>query len=308
MSDGYIGMFRVPEAGAIIPYTNDVSAMTMQVLEDVIQTGTGTISSAEISISNVDIVTSGAAITEVILQHRSPAGSGDYNNVGTYNVQWYAADNTDKFIYGPVSWSLSGIEHDFRVYFQNADGQLAIQDSDDQVIGTDVYLSDTAVEFNGFADLSEYPEVLNLVADNASSTEGGTFSSPAVIPGTGLIRISWKDMKTQEVDLSDHPLADGQTATVTVEQWKNTVGYKVFMYIAVPSTGSAPASEYPDPSEPGANGTWYLVGETQDNFLEIDCPKSDKIAFWVGAIIRLTTGESDTDTIPKADYDLYLKS
>lgn len=308
MSDGYIGLFRVPEAGAIIPYTNDVSAMTMEVLEESLQTGTGTTSSAEVSVSNVDIVTSGAAITEVILQHRCPAGSGDYDNVGTYNVQWFGLDNVDKFVYGPVSWNLSGIEHDFRVYFQNADGQLAIQESDDQVIGTDVYLSDTAVEFNGFTDLAEYPEVLDLVADNASSVEGGTFATPAVIPGTGVIRISWKDMKTQAIDLPNHPHADGTTVTVTVEQWKNTVGYKVFMYIAVPGTGSAPVNEYPDPSEPGPNGTWYLVGETQDNFLEIDCPKSDKISFWVGAVIRLATGESDTDPIPKADYTLYLKS
>ncbi len=306
MSDGYIGMFRVPEAGAIIPYTNDVSAMTIQVTEDAVETGTSTTSNAIIDISNVDIVTSGAAITEVILQHKL-SSAGAYDNVGTYNVQWYSADNTSKFVFGPVSWSLSGIEHDFRAYFQNADGQLAVQDSDDQVIGTDVFLSDTSVSFNGFDDLAEYPEVLDLVADNASSVEGGTFASPAVIPGTGLIRISWKDMKTQEVDLSSHPHADGSSATVTVEQWKNTVGYKIFMYIAVPSTGSAPASEYPDPSEPGANGTWYLIGETQDTFLEIDCPKSDKISFWVGANIRLS-GASDTDTIPRADYDLYLKS
>ena len=306
MADGYIGMFRVPEAGAIIPYTNDVSAMTMQVVESGIQTGQSTISSAIIDISNVDIVTSGAAITEVILQHKLSA-AGAYDNVGTYNVNWYQADNTSKFVYGPISWNLSGIEHDFRAYFQNADGQLAIQDSDDQVIGLDVFLDDTDVVFNGFDDLAEYPEVLDLVADNASSVEGGTFASPAVIPGNGIIRISWKDMKTQEVDLTSHPHADGSNATVTVEQWKNTVGYKVFMYIAVPGTGSAPASEYPDPSEPGANGTWYLVGETADNFLEIDCPKSDKISFWVGATIRLS-GASDTDPIPKADYSLYNKS
>jgi hypothetical protein len=307
MADGYIGMFRVPEAGAIIPYTNDVSAMTIQVTEDATQTGTATTSNAIVDLGNVDIVNSGAAITEVILQHKL-SSAGTYDNVGTYNVNWVGADNTAKFIYGPVSWNLSGIEHDFRTYFQNADGQLAIQNSGGQVIGTDVFLEDTSVTFNGFDDLAEYPEVLDLIADNASSTEGGTFASPAVIPGNGIIRLSWKDMKTQAVDLANHPMADGPSSdTVTVEQWKNTTGYKVFMYIAVPVTGAEPFNYYPDPGESAANGTWYLVGETQDNFLEIDCPKSDKIAFWVGAVIRLS-GASATDDIDKADYNLYLKS
>jgi hypothetical protein len=309
MGDGYIGMFRVPEAGAIIPYTNDASNMTMEVLEDAVQNATGTTSNAIIDISNVDILTSGAAITEVVIQHRlvtDPVSA--YDNVGSYNVQWYGLDNTDKFVFGPVSWSISGIEHDFRAYFQNADGQLAIQDSDDQVIGIDVFVEDTIVDFNGFDDLAEYPSVLNLVADNASSTEGGTFASPAVIPGNGIIRLSWKDMKTQAVDIAIHPFADGSTDTVTVEQWKNIVGYKVFMYIAVPVTGSIPDSEFPDPNEDPANGTWYLVGETQDSFSEVDCPKADKICFWVGAVIRLTSGESDTDIIEKAKYNLYAKS
>jgi len=307
MADGYIGMFRVPEAGAIIPYTNDVSGMTMQVVESGLQTGQSTVSSAIIDISNVDIVTSGAAITEVILQHKLSA-AGAYDNVGTYNVNWYQADNTAKFVYGPISWNLSGIEHDFRAYFQNSDGQLAIQESDDQVIGLDVFLDDTDVIFNGFADLSEYPEVLDLVADNASSIEGGTFSSPAVIPGNGIIRISWKDMKTQAVDLGpNHPHADGSTGTVTVEQWKNTIGYKVFMYIAVPVTGAIPSNEYPDPSESAANGTWYLVADTQDNYCEIDCPKADKISFWVGAVIRLSA-PSSTIEIAKLPYELYNKS
>ena len=308
MSDGYIGLFRVPEAGAIIPYTNDVSAMTMQVTEDAVETGQSTISNAIIDLSNIDILTSGSAITEIILQHKlSSVNVSGYESAGTYNVNWYGEDNEAKLSFGPISWSLSGIEHDFRVYFQNADGQLAIQDSDDQVIGLDVFLSDTDVDFNGFDDLAEYPEVLDLVADNASSTEGGTFSTPAVIPGNGIIRISWKDMTTQEVDLESHPHADGSSATVTVAQWKNTVAYKVFMYIAIPTTGSAPASEYPDPSEPGANGTWYLVGDTQDNYLEVDCPKSDKIAFWVGSVIRLSADSSTID-IPKADYTIYDKS
>ncbi len=306
LTDGYIGMFRVPEAGAIIPYTNDATNMTIQITEDAVQTGTGTTSNAIIDISNVDILTSGAAITEVVIQHKL-SSAGAYDNVGSYNVQWYGLDNTDKFVFGPVAWSLSGIEHDFRAYFQNADGQLAIQDSDDQVIGIDVFVEDVDVIFNGFDDLAEYPSVLNLVADNASSVEGGTFASPSVIPANGIIRLAWKDMKTQEADISLHPLADGSTDTVTVTQWKNTVGYKVFMYIAVPVTGSAPVNEYPDPTEPSANGTWYLVGDVQDNFIEVDCPKADKICFWVGAIIRLSV-ESATVPIIKAKYDLYLKS
>ncbi len=304
LTDGFIGMFRVPEAGAIIPYTNDATNMTMQITEDAIQTGTGTTSDAIIDISNVNILTSGATITEVVIQHKLATISG-YQNVGTYNVNWTGLYNTAKFIYGPVAWNMSGIEHDFRAYFQNADGQLAVQDSNDQIIGIDVFVEDVDVTFNGFDDLSEYPSVLNLIADNASSTEGGTFASPAVIPANGIIRLSWKDMKTQAIDLSPHQLADGDTTTVTVEQWKNTVGYKIFMYVAVPVTGSAPDDEWPNPSEDSAHGIWYLVGETQDNFAEVDCPKVEKICFWVGAIIRLTTGESDTDIIPKARYNLY---
>jgi hypothetical protein len=288
MPDGYIGMFRVPEAGAIIPYTNDASGMTMQVLEEAVETGLSTTSSAEVSIGNVDIATSGAAITEVILQHRLTAAGGDYDNVGSYGVNWTGNDNTGKFVYGPVSWSLSGIEHDFRAYFQNSDGQLAVQTSDSLVIGLDVFVEDTAVDFNGFADLAEYPEVLDLVGDNASAVEGGTFANPSIIPSNGIIRLAWKDMKTQAVDISNHPFADGSAAPVTVIQWKNTIGYKVFMYIAVPVTGAAPDNPYPDPGESAAHGTWYLVGDCQDNFLEVDCPKADKIAFWVGAVIRLS--------------------
>jgi len=306
MADGYIGMFRVPEAGALIPYTNDVTGMTMQVTEDAVETGTSTLSNAIIDLSNVDIVMSGAQITEVILQHKlSSAGTWDYAN--SYNVNWLGYDNTAKFIYGPVSWSLSGIEHDFRVYFQNADGQLAVQDSDGQVVGVDVFLSDVDVAFNGYDDLAEYPEVLDLRATNATDEEGGTYSTPATIPGSGIIRLEWKNMLKQATDLTNHPHADGSTATVTVAQWKNTIGYKVFMYIAVPVTGSAPANEYPDPSEPSANGTWYLVGETQNTYMEIDCPKAEKLAFWVGAVLRLSDS-SDTDPIPKLSFDEYRYS
>jgi len=307
MTDGYIGMFRVPEAGALIPYTNDVTGMTMQITEDAVEMGTATISNAIVDISNVDILTSGAQITEIILQHKLTV-SGIWEYANSYNVNWVGADNEGKFVYGPVSWSLSGIEHDFRVYFQNADGQLAIQDSDGQVVGVDVWLDDTDVTFNGFDDLSEYPEVLNLKATNATNEEGGTYATPAVIPGNGIIRLAWKDMKTQAVDLTNHPFADGSTGTVAVKQWKNTIGYKVFMYIAVLVTGSEPQNGYyPNPAEPSANGTWYLVGETQNNYLEVDCPKAEKIAFWVGANIRLS-GSSATDPVPPLTYDEYRYS
>jgi hypothetical protein len=300
-TDGYIGMFRVPEAGALIPYVNDVSAMTMQVLESGIQVGNGTLSNAIIDISNVDILTSGAQITEVILQHYST----DWLVANTYNVNWTNVDNTGKFVYGPVSWSISGIEHDFRAYFQNGDGQLAIQESDGQVIGIDLYLEDLDVTFNGFNDLAEYPEVLNLVATNTTNSEGGTYAAPSVIPGNGIIRLSWKDMKTQAVDLTNHPMADGPSShTVTVEQWKNIVGYKVFMYIAVPVTGAEPSNYYPDPGEPSANGKWYLVAETQDNYAEVDCPKAEKIAFWVGGVIRLSAPSNTIDIAP-LPYEIY---
>jgi hypothetical protein len=298
-------MFRVPDSGAIIPLTNDVSGMTIAVTEDAIDAGTSTTSSAVVDISNVDIVASGAVISEVVIQHKL-SSAGTYENVGTYGVEWEGSDNTGKFIYGPVAWSLSGIEHDFRAYFQNSDGQLAVQDSDSQVIGLDVYLEDTNVTFNGFDDLSEYPEVLDLVGDNASDIEGGTFADPSIIPSNGIIRLAWKDMTTHAGATPNHPFADGTTGPVSQWQWKNLTGYKVFMYIAVPVTGSAPASVYPDPSEPAANGTWYLVGDTQDNFLEVDCPKNDKIAFWVGAVIRLDT-PSATVPIPKIKFKEYDK-
>jgi hypothetical protein len=303
-NNGYIGMFRVPEAGAIIPVTNDASNMTMQILEDAVDSATGTTSSAIINFSNVDILTSGASITEVIIQHRF-AGIGNYDNVGTYNVNWTGEENVDVFVYGPVAWNLSGIEHDFRAYFQNSDGQLAVQTNGD-VIGIDVFVEDINVEFNGFPDLSEYPEVLDLVADNASDVEGGTFAEPAIIPANGIIRLAWKDMRTQDVDLGPHPMADGDTDTVTVIQWRNTIGYKIFMYIAVPVTGNKPTDEWPNPDEPAANGTWYLVGETVDHFTDIDCPKADKICFWVGAVLGRLDGDSKTIDIPKAKYKEYI--
>ena len=304
--DGYIGLFRVPDAGAIVPLTNDVSGMTIAITEDVIESATSTSSSAIIDITDVDIVASGAAISEVVIQHRlSDPPGGTYANIGTYNVEWSGENNLGKFVHGPVSWSLSGIEHDFRAYFQNADGQLAVQSSDSQVIGLDVFLEATNQPFNGFDDLSEYPEVLDLVGDNASDIEGGTFADPSILPSNGIIRLAWKDMKTQAVDIANHPFADGSQDPVTVAQWKNTVGYKVFMYIAVPVTGSIPTDLWPNPDEPAANGTWYLVGDTQDNFLEVDCPKDEKISFWVGAIIRLDT-PSATIPIPKIKYPQYV--
>ena len=37
MADGYVGMFKVPDFGAIVPRTNNVSAMTMTVTEDFIE-------------------------------------------------------------------------------------------------------------------------------------------------------------------------------------------------------------------------------------------------------------------------------
>lgn len=306
LTDGFIGMFRVPDAGSIVPYTNDVLDMTLAVTEDAIESGTSTTSSAIIDISDVDIVTSGAVISEVVIQHKL-SSAGTYENVGTYNVEWSGADNIGKFTYGPVAWSLSGIEHDFRAYFQNADGQLAVQDSDSLVIGLDVFLSGVNQPFNGFDDLAEYPEVLYLVGDNASDIEGGTFADPSVIPNNGIIRLAWMDMKTQAIDIPNHPFADGSSGPVTVVQWKNVVGYKVFMYIAVPVTGALPASVFPDPYEPAANGTWYLVGDTQDNFLEVDCPKNEKICFWVGAVLGRLTNDvpSATEPIPKIKFLQY---
>jgi hypothetical protein len=307
MPDGYIGMFRVPDAGAIVPLTNDVSGMTILVTEYAVESGTGpTASKAVIDISDVDIVASGAVISEVIIQHKL-SSEGTYANVGTHGVEWSGLDNVGKFTWGPVDWSLSGIEHDFRAYFQNSDGQLAIENVGGGTIGLDVYLSVSGVEFNGFDDLAEYPEVLDLVGDNASDIEGGTFADPSIIPSNGIIRLAWKDMKTHNIDEPNHPFADGSTDPVSVVQWKNIVGYKVFMYIAVPVTGDAPLNPYPNYNESASRGTWYLVGDTQDNFLEVDCPKDDKISFWVGAVLGRTIDDipSATTPIPKIKYLQY---
>jgi len=296
-SSDHIYSIEIITGEAITARTNDISQMTFQVDEEVVEVGDKTISNAKISITNVDLIQ--GRISAVIVEHKLSSNSV-WDSVLTIGVEWEGDDNTASIIVNNMDFdSDNPIEHDFRVYFQNPDGELAIQDSDESVIGGSAgYLQELNVEFNGYADLAEYPEVVDLVVSNASNIDGGTWSAPAKLPENGIARVSWKDMKTMG-DVSNHPFANGSTGNVTVSQWKNLIGYKVFIYIG---STDAPSHLYPDPNE--GNGDWFLIGKVKDNYLEVDCPKDKKFAFYACCILKLS-GSSSTDPINELPYTEY---
>lgn len=268
---------------------NDVSDMAMEVQENAIENKSGTVSNAEINLSNIDLIA--GKITDIIVEHKL-SSEGTWKNAGSFSVDWSGYDNSGTFVLPNMTWNEDGIDHDFRLYFLNSVGEKAVQDSDDAVIGGDAgYLQDLNVTFNGYSDIDEYASVIGLDILNASTGEAGTFVAPYLLPLNGIARLEWDDM-TQKGTINNHPLANGSTATITPSMWKNLSGYFVWMYL---SSTAAPANEYPDPDEP--NGNWYLVLETKSNSAEIDVPKDKVIAFYVGCKMRLAVpGGSSTPT------------
>lgn len=280
-----IGPFKIPDAGAIIPIISGTP--TFQVSEIVKSAGNKTFSSASVSISNVDISSGTVVFIEIF---EKTTVSGTYQPVATFKVNsddgWTGNDNSGTFIVSHISSSVVGINHDFKAYLLNSDGQRAV-DSGDAV----VELEDTSVTFNGITDFIEYPEVTGLSAINASNPAGGaSFAAPALLPAnTDIIKLQWDNMRDKET-LTSHPHADGVARDANREQWAGTRSYVVFMFRA---DSAAPGNSYPETSD--ANGEWIFVAETDTPYAEIACPHNKVVYFWVGAKTTAIGGSAIVD-------------
>jgi len=311
-TDGFIGMFRVPEPGVTVPKITDISAATIVVTEIVELIGSRAFPRAKIDIGNVDIVE--GAITGVCIEYQLSTGTwqpDEVTIVSTFPVSWSGADQGGTFKIGGIQYVEEGLNSDFRVYFINTDGEKAVDLATGKVIGVAPtagagWLEIDDVTFDGHPDLAEFPMVLDLRAVNASNTEGIlSFTTPANIPNSGIMKLAWKDMK-REIAKTAHPMANGTTANVPIEAWRKFDKYIVFMFIA--ATG-IPSTTYPWSSE--TTGTWYAVAETANNFIDIDCPKNKKICFcvacklWLSGDTTVIGGTSTTAALPNIAYVTY---
>ncbi|MHA2093016.1 MAG: hypothetical protein ACW98F_00035 [Candidatus Hodarchaeales archaeon] len=292
MSDGYIGLFQTPTAGYAVPQLDlTVGNIGFQVEETIAGGSEQTTSIAKISVSDVTIQNSGAQISAIAIEHS--LNDSDWEAAGMYDVKWdhTGSDYTKAINIPGMSYRLgpavSGIQHFFRGYFINPGGSLAIDSASTTIGPGGTYMTDNDY-FNGLPDTAELMEVTRLSATNGSNPEGGSWAVPAVIPGNGIIRMEWDDMKTHRCYAGNgtcsnsHPTGDGSTeADLPDNFWQKITTYDVYIYVG---QSAAPAVEYPDPSE--ANGAWYKVGETKNNYMEMDLPDGKKVSFWVGCKIK----------------------
>jgi len=278
-TDAFVGMFQIPEPGVAIAKINSFADCTMEVSEEIDYSGKRIISIAQIDITNVDITE--GTISSVIIETKKNSES-TWRILPAFSVSWTGSDNSGQFFVKDMQFDDNGITHDFRAYFLNIDGEKAYDLVTGKTIGVATpsgagYLEDSCI-FNGRDDLVQHPAVLNLKATNANITEGGNYNAPAHIPNNGIIRLEWDNMKVKGT-ITNHPFADGIQRFISGKQWRTIEGYVVYIYIAVLA---GPTNEYPvQPEVDAANGTWYVVGETQNTFIEIDCPKNKKVAFYV---------------------------
>lgn len=222
---------------------------------------------------------------------------GTTNNNGTFRISGLSTVPT-------------GMPYKFRIKYFNSDGQQAVNGSgvaqalvapasvDYTVIGAN--FTANYGWFDGREDLAEYAEVIGLRCVNASVPEGNA-SAPGILPYGGVARLEWDDMKQLSTGLTAHKLADNTTSTITESQLAQIAEYVVYMYVATGS--SAPVAPYPNPSE--ANGTWYVVARTKDNYAEIQCPINKRIAFWVGFGTSATAATTTSPLSKKLSYAQY---
>jgi hypothetical protein len=231
------------------------------------------------------------------------AVEANYQNIGSFEVALSVGNDQTATIKVPNIPSISkGMYYDFELKYYNPDGQRAV-DSGASVITSTV----TANEFDGISDLAEFVEVTGLVCANAANQEGDA-GTPSALPAGGLARLQWDDMK-RFTRLTSHPIAapsasgaqTQSTGDVSEAQIAGITEYVVFMFIS--TSGSAPQCDWVRPVD--ANGTWYLIGRTSNNYMEIQCPKNKKIGFWVGFGTQGTIGSTVLPFSQKLDYAHY---
>ena len=292
------GVFYTRESGAVIPVTNDHELITFNVEEIPVMRGDGTVSTARLTIGNLNVVNEGI-INNVIVLHKKSSET-DYKQVAVFATEWKGTGNGGVFDVPGIDWIEDGITHDFRVFFTNADSEPAIEDGSGDVWGDDIFLQALNVVFDGYPDLSEYPAATGLLVVNAQDPDGGVSGDqPSPIPPSGIAKLQWDDMRLKPT--GTYEMADGSQKIIYDYQWRNLRGYRVYMII-LNSRESWPSKEVPTDNEP--NGTWYKVAETKDNYVEIDCPRDKYVGFYVVCLMKLAA-PSPIDSIPQLSYGQY---
>lgn len=187
MATGYLGLFKVPEAGAVIPLITSVGNITFQVSERVDSQGFAPISKAVLAISNVDI--GAGAVKSIIVESQRSVG-GSWEEVASFDVNWTGDDNSGSFIIPGIAARPAGINHDFRVSFANGDGELGIgSDSGTPTSAGNGSLADTGASWpvDGFIGGEVITDVGTFsITDNTAT--GLTFTGDATGATTYEIR------------------------------------------------------------------------------------------------------------------------
>jgi hypothetical protein len=151
--------------------------------------------------------------------------------------------------------------------------------------GLDAEITESAVTFNGVADLKETYSVPSVTAKNVS---GGKLIDRNA-------KLEWTELRTMTAEQFPYNVYSGYNNAVTplsYAQSRKVLNYVVYMYVS--DDGTPPPVESPA-TNVYANNLWYYVGEFSTNTAEIRCPDSKFVAFWVG--FRMTT----TSQIPKRE-------
>lgn len=301
---GYIGVFLTPDTGVPevkINITNLTPVMTSQ--EEVSIIDERKQSSVVLTMNNV-VVSEGEISTVV---YEMSADNTTFYEIGRKRVSLTTGENDNIiFRYSPVPWKVTGLTLYFRAYFLNADNQLAQVGASGTPGDVGKYYGiptptgmgwiATSGGFNGKNDLTEFPAVTNLRALNSNDIDGGTWGTPATLPTSGIVRLSWDDMTRASTTSGNHPFADGITSQVVTEtQWRQTVGYVVFLHLPADNATAGPHYAYPkNDVTSSAKGTWYKVIDTTDNVVEITVPRNKKVAFYVACkIANVTSATSE---------------
>lgn len=225
MATGYVGMFRVPESGAVIPLITSVGNITFQVAERVEAQGNNPMSKAVISVSNVDIA-AGAVKSVIIESKRSSAGT--YEEIGSFDVDWSGNDNAGTFVIPGIAARPSGLNHDFRIRFANGDGELAVgSDSGTPTSAGSNALADTGASwpvdgFNGgevITDVGTFPitdttATALVITGDATGATSYTIRGPALVVADTAVTFNGIDDMGEYIKVSNVGLTnstgDGQ--------------------------------------------------------------------------------------------------
>lgn len=179
--------------------------------------------------------------------------------------------------------------YDFRTIFINENDDPAVTG------GTPVYADDTAVVFNGVADISEYVEVKDLICTNIAG--GGAGDLPGMVADLEwtdprqIVRGSWGTPTYTD--------AFGDTVSPAVTWAQAQKIYDFVIYMAVSINGND--ADYPRPGTDGGETetevNWYHMGHFKAAKASIRCPAGAKVNFWVGFQMERSSPTTTTDKL-----------